>query len=400
MSTPIQQQHTHRQVAVDSASVDTRNAVQDKTVDLDVLYRLLKNGRWRILQMGLAASILAALFAFLLPSTYTSTASLVPPSASGSSSAAALMGQLSALGAGSLMGAGKSSGDLYVGMLKSRFVAQYMIKRFNLRDVYRVAKESKAEKQLAAHSEFLVGTKDSIISIAVSDHSPERARDLANGYLDALSLLTANIALTESSQRRLFYEQRLAREKDDLSSAEVSLRQSQEASGLISPAGQTTAEIQTIAQLRAQVGGREVQLASLLQDETEQNPDIIRLRREISDLQGQIARMESGSGHGVGNIPTAQVPALQLDYIRKAREVKYHEALFEIIAKQYEAARLDEAHDAPLQVLDRPAVADSPSGPPRLTLIFGGLLFGTVAGAAWVLFAAWRSEIALQGNVL
>ncbi len=372
-----------------SASAETGNEELDRSIDLAILFDQIKKGRRLVLSVTLVIFGLASMLAFLLPSQYTSTASIIPPGSSPNSSAAALMGQLSALGGASLLGgAAKSSSDLYLGLLKSRFVAQYMTDRFHLRDAYHVKIESEAEKQLARHSDFAVGTKDPIITISVKDHSPQRARDLADGYLAALRLLNSQLALTESSQRRLFYEQRLAHEKDDLSDAEVALRQIQETSGLIAPAGQTAAEIQAIAQLRSQIGGRQVQLAALLQDETEENPDVLRLRREIADLQAQLGRMESGAGHGVGNIATARVPALALEYIRKERDVKYHETLFEIIAKQYEAARLDEAHDTPLQVLDGPVIPDVPSGPPRFALLAVGLLLGVLVGSGLVILKA------------
>ncbi len=391
----IQERDAHGRLTGAPMSVDERS----DSVDLGAMLLQIRAGRKKIALTSALAFLAAVVLAFLLPAQYTSTASLIPPSTTGGSSAAALMGQLSALGAGGLLGgATKSSGDLYLGLLKSRFIAQYMVNHFDLLHVYGEKKNSAAEKQLAKHSDFAVGTKDSIITISVTDRNPGRARDLAQGYLDALSTLTSGLALTESSQRRLFYEQRLAHEKDDLANAEVALKQIQEKSGLIAPAGQTAAEIQSIAQLRAQVGGREVQLAALLHDETEENPDVIRLRREIADLQGQLGRLENGSGRGVGNIATDRVPELALEYIRKERDVKYHETLFEIIAKQYEAARLDEARDTPLQVLDHPLLPDTRSGPSRLGIMLGGLLLGVLLGVVWVLVKSWQS--AAQGLTL
>ncbi len=360
-----------------------------ESVSWAVLLPMLRRGRRSILSAGLVGLVLAASLAALLPNTYTAFTSFVPPGSNvGPSSAAALMGQLSALGAGGLLG-GKSQGDLYVGVLRSRTIAVDLVSRFDLKHVYKVKKESEAEKVLAKNSIFDAGVKDPIVTISVTDKSPERARDLANGYLQALQETTGSLALTESSQRRLFYEQRLAKEKDDLANAEVDLKKTQEQTGLIAPAGQTMSEIQTLAQLRAQITDRQVRLASLLHDETDQNTDVIRLREEIGSLQAQLAQAENGQGRThLGTFSTAQAPELELEYIRKAREVKYHEALFEIIGKQYEAARLDEAKDSPLQVLDRATVPDTKSGPHRTLIAAIGLLGGVLAGSALVLFRA------------
>jgi len=226
---------------------------------------------------------------------------------------------------------------------------------------------------------FDIGLKDSIVTIEVTDKSPERARDLANGYLDALQQTSAVLALSESSQRRLFYEQRLAKERDDLANAEVALKQNQEKTGLISPVGQTASKIQTLANLRAEITGREVRLAALRQVETDQNPEIIMILSEVGSLQRQVAQLETGQNPGkFGSSSTAEVPEMELEYIRKFRDVKYHEALFDIIARQYEVGRLDEARDAPLQILDHATTPDTRSGPHRSIIMAVGLILGAV----------------------
>jgi tyrosine-protein kinase Etk/Wzc len=355
------------------------------------LLSILARSRRTLLLFTSAGLIIAVIIALLLPVHYTSTASFLPPGANSSSGAAVLAGQLSQLsglgGGAGLLGAAKTPGDLYIGILKSRSIASQLVKRFDLQHVYKVKKESQAEKLLASHSTFDVGVKDSIVTIAVTDTSPSRARDMANAYLDALRETNSRLALSEASQRRLFFGQQLAKEKDDLEDAEVDLKRTEEQSGLIAPAGQTASEIETIAQTRAEISVRQVELSALRQSATDQNPEVIRLQSEIADLQGQLARLQSGSGQGAGTaIPTSKVPALALEYVRKEREVKYHEALFEMLARQYESARLDEAHEAPLlQILDPADYPDSKSGPPRMLIALGGLLFGLFAGCVWVL---------------
>jgi uncharacterized protein involved in exopolysaccharide biosynthesis len=347
--------------------------------------RILLRVRKRILVVTVITFGLSALLAFFLPVSYTATASFIPPGANADSSAAALMGQIASFGGAGGLLEGKSKAELYLAILKSQTIAREMVGRFDLMHVYGIKKESKAERKLASKSLFTVGTKNPVITIEVTDHSAQRARDLAQGYLDLLQQTEASLALTESSQRRLFFEQRLAHEKDDLANAEVEQKKVEEQTGLVAPAGQTATNIQALAQVQAQITTDQAQLASLLHDETEQNPEVLRLRSEIGSLQAKAAQMESGTDKGFGRLSTAQVPELQLEYIRKEREVKYHEALFDIISKQYEAARLDEAKDAPLQVLDRPVLPDTKSGPPRAIIMAVGLLIGLLGSSAWAL---------------
>jgi uncharacterized protein involved in exopolysaccharide biosynthesis len=172
-----------------------------------------------------------------------------------------------------------------------------------------------------------------------------------------------------------------------LENAEVELKKTQEASGLIAPVGQTEAEIRTIAETQAQISVLQVQLAAARQSATEQNPEVIRLRSQIADLEAQLERLQKGNGRRASvTIPTSRVPQVQLEYVRKQREVKYHEALFEMLSKQYEAARLDEAREAPLvQVIDEASYPDTKSSPKRSYFALAGLVFGIVAASGWVL---------------
>jgi tyrosine-protein kinase Etk/Wzc len=370
-----------RQVQIDRESEDL--------VDLGAVLRTLYRERKTLLIFVAGVCALAIAAAFVIPPMYTSMASFLPPSSGGNSATAALAGQLSQLSglSGGVLGGTKSSGDLYVGILKSRSVKSELIERFNLKSLYEVKKESQAEKVLAAHSAFEVGTKDSIVTIRVTDRSAARAHDLASAYLDALTEKNGQLALTESSQRRLFFGQQLAKEKDDLGNAEVALKETEEKSGLIAPGGQTASEIQMIAQTRARISAKQIDLAALRLSATEENPELIRLESEIQGLQDQLLRLQTGTNKRLsGAIPTSKVPELELDYLRKAREVKYHETLFQMLARQYEQARIDEARNAPLvQVLDSASYPDSISSPHRTLIVLGGLILGCLLGGGWIL---------------
>jgi uncharacterized protein involved in exopolysaccharide biosynthesis len=361
---------------------------EESSIDFVALLNTLYSGRWIVVIATVVAFAIATTIAFRIPPQFTSTGSFIPPT--GSSSTAALMGQmgqLSGLGAGGLLGGAKSQGDLYIGILKSQSVESEVVKRLGLKSVYKVSKDSQAESILAAQSKFIVGTKDSIVTISVTDKSPARARDLVTTYFDVLRETLGRLALSESSQRALFFGQQLAREKDALADAEVDLKKTEEQSGLIAPAGQTAAELGMIAQTRTQISTRQVALSALRQSATPQNPELIKIQSEIGDLQGQLARLQSGTGKkGSGAIPTSKVPELELDNVRKTREVKYHEALFDMLAKQYESARMDESHDPPLlQVLDPASFPDAKSSPRRSLIMLEGLIFGCLAGSSWVL---------------
>jgi tyrosine-protein kinase Etk/Wzc len=374
-------------------------ASKPATMEFDLLDLMLAlAARKRLIFLfSLACMVAAAIVVyFVLRPTFTGKAVIMPPQQE-QSTAAALMGQFSALA--SLTGMGGSGGgnslglknpdDLYIGLLKSETVADGLIKQFDLMRLYHAQKLSQARAVLASNSKFLSGKLDPLITISVEDHDPHRAAAMANAYVDQLYKLNNRLAISEASQRRLFFEQQLSQEKDKLADAEVALKQTEESTGVISPSGQTDVTIRQIAQLQAEITMHEVQLDALHTSSTEQNPDVIRLNTELDGLRAQLQTLENGQEkHTPGNIsiPTANVPAAGLEYIRKERDVKYHQLLFDLLARQYEAARMDEAKAVPvIQVVDTALVPDRKSGPHHILwlLIFGFL--GFVIGCTWVL---------------
>jgi tyrosine-protein kinase Etk/Wzc len=366
-------------------------------IDLIELATLLLRGKKTILRFAIVFSLLATIVVYLvMKPMYTAEAIFLPPQSSPGSGMSQLASQLGSLGAIGGFAGLKTPGEVYLGILGSRTIADKMIERFDLQNVYKTKRLSDTEKRLKSSSKFILG-KDTLITISIEDHDPKRAADLANGYLDNLRLQNGRLALTESSQRRLFFEQQLEREKNALADAEVDLKKTQEHTGLIIPAGQAQVQIEEMAQIRAQIASHQVELAALRQGATDQNPQVVRLQTQIAGLQQELQRLQSDpSQHQPGSVQlsTAKVPELALEYVRKQREVKYHEVLFELIAKQYEAARLDESREAPLlQVVDRAMVPDKKSGPPRMLLILAGCMLGGFAGMSWVILRDFISTL-------
>ncbi len=358
---------------------------------VQIILLLWRNKKEILCAMGIAGFLAILIAFFILKPSYTAEAVFLPPQSSPGSAASLMAGQLGSLGALGGLGALKSPSDIYLGILKSRTIADILIQKFNLQSVYKTKRQSDTETILRKQSKFIAG-KDTLITISVVDSDPRRAADLANGYLDALYQQNGRLALTESEQRRLFFEQQLAREKDALADAEVDLKRTEEQTGMIAPTGQAQVAIEAIEQLRAQITSQEVVLSVLQQSATNQNPEIVRSRAGIERLQQQLRKLEDDSSQrqpGSVQAPTAKVPELALAYIRKQREVKYHETLFELLARQYESARLDESRDAPLlQIVDRAVVPDKKSGPHRALLLMTGLILGLIAGSVWVILNA------------
>jgi tyrosine-protein kinase Etk/Wzc len=308
-------------------------------------------------------TVIMTVIVFIKPPSYKADATILPPQQQQSSLAALASGTLSGLagsGMASQLGL-KSAADLYIGILKSRTIADDIVERFHLKEVYGTKLMSVARRSLNSHVNFASG-KDSLITITVKDYNPERAADLANAFVDELYKQNSRLATTDASQRRLFFEQQLNEEKEALANAEAALKATQQATGLLSPSGQAEILLRSGAQLRAEIVSAYA---------TEDNPQLQILKREIASLQGQLSQIEARGGSGSKlELSADRMPEASLQYIRKLRDLKYHETLYELIAKQYEASRIDEAKQAPvIQVVDRAIVPDKDSQLPRALVV-------------------------------
>jgi uncharacterized protein involved in exopolysaccharide biosynthesis len=360
----------------------------------DLLQTAFKNRRF-IGKVALACAVVAALVSLLLPNWYTATSIIMPPQQP-QSAAAAIAGQLGAIAAlagGTSKDLGlKNPSDMYVGILKSRSIADELIKQFELQRVYREKRMTDTRRELDRHSVIRSG-KDGLITIEVEDKDPNRAAKMANAYVQELYKANQRLAISEASQRRVFFEKQLEDEKQALSAAELELKKTQEATGMIQLSSQADAIIRAAASVRAQITAREVQLQVMRSFATEENSDVIRVKNEIAGLQSQLGKLENDEKLGGGNIqvPTGKVPQVGLEYLRRFREVKYHESIYELLAKQYEAARIDEGKNAPvIQVVDEAIPPDKKSSPPRTIIV----LLCMIAGALLATLYVWYLPVA------
>lgn len=356
--------------------------LNDDEINLvDVLILLAKNKK-RLVGLPLAAALISAAIVLILPNIYKANADLLPPQQSQSSTAALL----SQLGGMSGMAAGvagiKNPNDLYIGMLKSRTVADSMISRFNLKQVYDTRSQEQTRKALEANTKISSG-KDGIISIEVEDQDPKLAAKVANGYVDELLRLTKTLAVTEASQRRLFFERQLEQSKDNLAAVEAKLKGAIDTQGVISVDTESRALLETTARLKAQVSAKEIQFNSMKAFLTESHPDYKRMEQDLNSLRAELYKLENGRVRDAGADHSTS-SSVGLENIKLLRDVKYNQMLYELLAKQYEAARLDEAKDpSVIQILD-PAVEPEEKFKPKRALIV--ILF---ALGAFVLAVFW-----------
>ena len=248
---------------------EVRALESDEINLMDLVLVIAKHNRF-ILKLTGGVAILSVIYALLQPNIYTGKTVVMPPQQA-SSSASALLGQLGGLAgmAGGAIGV-KNPSDLYVGMLKSRTLADALIERFKLEDLYKAKTRTSARLVLEGATVVSAG-KDGFIAVEFSDKDPKLAAAIANAYVDELDRLSQTIAVTEAAKRRLFYEKQLKGVREGLDLAELAMKEMQEKTGVIQLEGQSKAILGAEAELRAQIAAKEVELSAMRSFATEQN---------------------------------------------------------------------------------------------------------------------------------
>ena len=361
---------------------------------LDITVLLVKNKRF-IIRFVLGSVLLAVVVVFLLPVQYEGTTVLLPPTQS-TSMASALLGQSGGIGSiGSLGALGalaggfglKSQTDLYIAFLKSRTVEDAMIQHFGLMGEYRLKRMSDARKEFERRATIKAGTKDGLIRITIEDRDPKRAAELANGYVQEFRTLSASLAVTEAARRRLFFEQQLQPAKENLAAAEEAMRKTQQSTGVLQIDSQAKALIESVTLLRAQIVAKQVQIQGMRSFAAEDNPDLLLAKEQLAALQKQFEHY-AGSQHDAGSdivLSKGRVTGSGLEYLRRYRDLKYNETVYELLIKGLEIAKLDEAKEGEIvQVVDPAVPADRRSSPHRTIILLAVTVLAVFFAMFWV----------------
>lgn len=346
---------------------------------------------FRATYLGLLVS---TVIAFWLTPRYVSTVRIMPPEKQSLSTLAALVGgaddKLSAI-ASDAVGL-KTSGALFVGMLGSRTVQDRLVVRYDLRNVYDASLMVSARERLAGNTDVSEDRKSGIISVSVTDESPFRARDLAAAYVEELDRLTAEVSVSAARRERQFLETRLAAVRTELDRSAVELSEFSSRNVTFDPKEQGKAGFEAAARLQGELIAAQAQLSGLEEIYSAQNVRVRAVRAKIDELRRQLKSFAT-QGEGNAAFPSlGNLPGLGVRYYNLYRDVAVQEAVLEVLTKQYELAKVQEAKEIPtIKVLDEAVVPETKASPQRLNLILLGCLLSAMLSAAFLLIAdAWQ----------
>jgi uncharacterized protein involved in exopolysaccharide biosynthesis len=325
----------------------------------------------RIVIASVVVGAVAVGLSYLIRPSFTAKTAFLPPQQSQSAAMGALasLGSLAALAGGSM---GISSPiDQYLSLLQSETISDRILQKFDLQKLYEEELRTDALRVLSGNVRVSAGKRDGIIRLEVDDHSPQRAADMANQYVAELRTLLATLALTEAQRRRQFLEIQLQEAKGKLADAQTKLQASGFNTGVLRAEPKAAAE--TYARLKAELTAAQIQLAALQNRFRSSAPEVRQQQAVVSALSQQLREQA-----------VREAPPDPSGYIDKYREFKYQETMFEMLARQYELARIDESREGvSIQVIDEASAPERKSKPKRAVI---GIL---TTATAFVLISGW-----------
>jgi uncharacterized protein involved in exopolysaccharide biosynthesis len=380
-------------------SAPTSEAGQKPPV-IDVVLEIAAQHRRVLISIAGIALVVCTAVAFLIPPQYESTTMIMPPEGPNPAAMlAAITGKLPAgLAdlAGGMIGV-KNTGPLWMNLLTSRTILDDQIDRFNLMKVYGKKYRVTTRKKLLSRTDISEDHKSGVISITVSDTDRGRARDLANGYIDDLNKLLANVSTSAAHRERMFIEQRLGKAKNDLEAAELAFGQFASKNSTFDLHEQTRAMVGAGAQLEGQIIAAQSELEGLEQIYTNDNIRVRSVRARIASLQREMTKLGGSSGStdqpdktlapGALSPPIRQLPIVGVQWTDLYRQAKIQETVYELLTQQYELAKIQEAKETPtVKVIDPANYPEKKSWPPRPWIISLGPLLCLAGAIVWFKF--------------
>ena len=354
---------------------------------------LLWDKRRILYKTAVVALVVASVLAFLIPKRYESATTIMPPdSLSGNNMMmAALAGKASPELAGmaaSALGL-KSSGELFVGLLHSRSVEDGIVDQFHLQSAYWLRYKEDARKTLERRTDISEDRKTGIITVTVTDRHPQRARDMAQAYIEKLNQLVSQVSTSSARRERIFIEQRLASVKSDLEDAEQQFSAFASKNTTLDITEQTKAMVESTASLQGRLMAAESELEGLRQIYSPNNVRVRSLQAQVDEIKQQLAKLGGTDAALASDSPSPdqlyppirKLPLLGVQWADLFRRVKIQETIYGLLNEQYEMARIQEAKEIPtVNIIDPPNFPEKKSWPPRL-LIIAGLTILALAGA-------------------
>ena len=363
---------------------------------LDVLIALGQE-KLTVVVVTVLAAIAGVVISLITPPTYVARTSIMPAQQSGGASALAGLSGLTGLaGLSGMSGAVKSSDQMYIAFMRSQSVQMALIDQLKLKERYHSKNLEEARRDLTNNVSITADKSSGLLVIEAQDSDAEFAAQLANQQVHELNVILSRLAVTEAQQRRLYYEQQIAKGHKAVFDADARFKVIQQRSGiqvssLLAESGvQVTSmlnesNVRVWAETRVQINAKQHQLQLLSRFATSQNPEMQRLSIEIAGLRAQLLQYEQTTRPDKAK----NMSPVQQEAAQAYRDLKIQETLLDGFVRQLEVAKIDEAKEgSPVQVVDVARAPEIRAKPERRKLVIAYTVTGLIIGLVLALFSA------------
>ncbi len=353
-----------------------------------------------------AVTVVMLIYVLVMPQTFTSTVSLLPPQQEKNSMGlgALLQGasSLPMFDIGSSLGFGGRQSDIFAEILKSQSVAESLIVMHDLARWFGIPEDLSyrhAIKPLQESTEVEVN-KNGIIRVSVTlgtgflpssaeiDSVKRFTAAVTNDYVRWLDRVNREKLISSARNSRMFVEEEIKRTESELDSAYQRLVAFQRKNKSVYLEKQMEAALSGAAALKEKLMEARAELGIKRRDFAEGSRIIEQVQAEIDALSRQYASLSTGQG-GDGEdfeVPFQRVPEVAREMAGHLRDVKTLEQVIVFLSQQYYQDRVQEARDTPtVQVLDEAVPAIQRTSPRRAAWMLMTVLFSLLASVLYIM---------------
>lgn len=354
---------------------------------MEYVLTLLWNHRTSILKIVVIGTLFSTLYALIMPQTYTSTVTILPPQREEGNKGIVelLTGSNMPFDFSSTLSIGARPSDMFVNVLKSRTMAESLIVRNNLLSIYGI--DNPASWRFAIEplhdASFIEAEKNGLILVTVEsktsyfastkdiDSVRKFTADIANDYVVVLDKINREKLVSKARTSREYIELQLKQTRAVLDTAYENLVLFQQKNKFVSLEKQFDGMLRYTADLKTKLIEAEVELGFSEKDFSSSSRLLQDARARVEELRKQYNKLIFGGGGDSSQdylVALSRLPEVSRDLASLIRELKVLEEVNLFLNRQYFKEKIQEARDLPtVQVLDPAIPAIQRTAPRRMT---------------------------------
>jgi tyrosine-protein kinase Etk/Wzc len=366
---------------------------------LDVITLLVRR-RMLIVKIVAACCLLVAAIGFMMPHTYISRVSILPPERTERSGLGALL-MSSAPSSLEFGGIGENrSSDFYLDVLRSRTLFDSVAMNYPRVKAY-FAHETPLEGEQALLFGSVLGIetgRDGLVSIAVQLYTgyfpsaeeqrttAELSAELAGAVPKMLDRINHTKVMSRARNARMYIGDQLVRLRTQLDSLYDAMTAFQREHKVLAIDKQVESEVKSAADLQTQIMETDYQLRVRTRSQNPNSLEMQQLRDRLTILRDQYGQLQEGADTSAYFLPFPKIPTLQRTYANMLRDLKALEQVYAYLHTQFFQERVQEERDTPtVQVLDNPRVPENRSSPRRALMLIMTFFLSLFGAGAYVL---------------